>query len=310
MNTSSDPKVQEYRRRICTAMNFISHNLQTELTLDEIAQVAHFSKFHFHRLFNSMVGETVGEFNKRLRVEGAARTLIHDPSIDITRLSQNFCFSSSQNFARSFKQHFGVTPSGFKKENSNQRHIISNTGHSLQNPTLYDENTVNWQDSSPNTQHEYDVSIEQIDKIEVAYTRRLGAYGFEGCSQAYNKLIPWAISRGLIMDEKIIGVIWDNSNVTAEENCRYDACITIPTGFVNSGDMALQTLAQGTYAVFKTAIINNDFDTPWKNIMGDWLPKSGYVPDDLPCYEIVMQSGHDNPQGKWLIAMHVPIKSL
>lgn len=310
MNASSDPKVQEYRRRICTAMNYISNNLQTQLTLDEIAQVAHFSKFHFHRLFNSMVGETVGGFSKRLRIESAARTLIHDPAIDITRLSQNFCFSSSQNFARSFKQHFGSTPSEFKKENSNQRHMISNPGHSSENPSAYDVNTVIWEDSSPGMLNEYDVSIEQTDNIDVAYTRRIGAYGFEGCSQAYDKLIPWAISRGLITTEKIIGVIWDNSNVTAHENCRYDACITIPAGFVNSGGMALQTLAKGTYAIFNMTIINNDFDTPWKNIMGDWLPKSGYVPDDSPCYEIVMQSGHDDPQGKWLIAMYVPIKPL
>ena len=56
----------EYRRRICRAMDYISRNLESELSLEEIAQAASFSMFHFHRIFKAVVGETVSGFTRRL----------------------------------------------------------------------------------------------------------------------------------------------------------------------------------------------------------------------------------------------------
>ena len=310
MLVMTDPRALEYRRRICKAMNFISQNLQQELSLDEISQVAHFSKFHFHRLFNSMVGETVGAFTKRLRLEKAAEVLLVDHTMDITSLSFNYCFSSSQNFARAFKQHFGKTPTQFKKENSNQRHMVSNNGHSLATLALYDVDTVHWSEGGQSMLEQLDVSIQQTSNHHVAYTRRIGAYGFEGCSKAYAKLIPWAARKGLLGKETVMGVVWDNAGVTAAENCRYDACITVPNDFKCDGEMALQTISAGTYAIYHAQIVDNDFGAAWLDFMGSWLPQSGYVPDDKPCYEIELENGINDPQGKWLMALHIPVKPL
>jgi AraC family transcriptional regulator len=56
----------EYKKRTCRAMNFISRNLDRELSLEEIAREASFSMYHFHRIFKAVVGETVAGFTRRL----------------------------------------------------------------------------------------------------------------------------------------------------------------------------------------------------------------------------------------------------
>ena len=104
----------DYKKRICEAMNFISKNLNRDLSLDEIAAAASFSKFHFHRVFKSVVGETVANFTKRIRLEYAANKLVSSKDSEITTIAIECGFSSSQNFARAFGKHFGITPTEYR----------------------------------------------------------------------------------------------------------------------------------------------------------------------------------------------------
>jgi AraC family transcriptional regulator len=127
----------EYKRRVCKAMNFVSHHLDRDLTLGEIAEVACFSKFHFHRIFKAVVGETIAGFTRRLRLECAANCLLANSHEDITTIAINNGFSSSQNFATAFRQHFGMTPSEFRKskirntDSNNQNALILQTSHTV-----------------------------------------------------------------------------------------------------------------------------------------------------------------------------------
>lgn len=66
----------EYLRRINRVIDYIENNLDQPLPLEQLADVALFSKFHFHRVFYAMVRETPGQFVQRLRIEKAARLLL------------------------------------------------------------------------------------------------------------------------------------------------------------------------------------------------------------------------------------------
>jgi AraC family transcriptional regulator len=68
-------------------MDFITGRLEDNPSLDEIAEAGYFSKFHFHRMFHALVGETAGQFTRRLRLEKAANLLIYAPAKDITAVS-------------------------------------------------------------------------------------------------------------------------------------------------------------------------------------------------------------------------------
>ena len=109
------PTAMAYRKRVCRAMNFISRNLERDLSLEEIATAASFSMFHFHRIFKAVTGETVAGFTRRLRLELAANRLLSQQGDDITTVAMACGFSSSQNFAKAFRAHFGTTPTDYRR---------------------------------------------------------------------------------------------------------------------------------------------------------------------------------------------------
>ena len=288
---------------MCRAMNYISNNLHRELQLEDIAQTACFSKFHFHRLFHAMTNETVSNFIKRLRLEAAANSLLYDPKLDIAQLACNYQFSSSQNFARAFKQHFNQTPTQFRAKKSKQR-------HTQETVTIYDVDNVGWSSINPELLDSLDICIKKMPAWHVAFTRHIGSYNYVDCSRSFEKLIPWAEKNALLDKEKIISLSWDSPEITAIDKCRFDACITVPESFQFDGEMALQTITEGTHAVYNADIINHDFQTPWLIFMAHWLPQSGYLPDDKPRYGIVLEHGVDHPEGKWKVALCCPITPL
>jgi AraC family transcriptional regulator len=46
--------IEEYRSRINRVIDYIEANIDRDLSLPELAEVAHFSPFHFHRIFRAM----------------------------------------------------------------------------------------------------------------------------------------------------------------------------------------------------------------------------------------------------------------
>jgi AraC-like DNA-binding protein len=78
---------QEYISRINRVIDYIQNNLHKSLSLNELARVACFSIFHFHRIFSAIIGETLNDFIQRLRVEKAASLLLSNPKKSITEIA-------------------------------------------------------------------------------------------------------------------------------------------------------------------------------------------------------------------------------
>ena len=65
----------EHAQRIDRVIDYLRANLHRPVKLAELANVACFSEFHFHRIFTAVSGETLNNFTNRLRLEKAARLL-------------------------------------------------------------------------------------------------------------------------------------------------------------------------------------------------------------------------------------------
>src|ERR1700730_13139993 len=101
---------REYAARINRVLDHIHENLGEELSLSQLAGIAHFSEYHFHRIFRSLMGEALNEFITRLRLERAIWMLRHTPGYDLTAIAVECGFNSLSNFSRTFKKYFDVSP--------------------------------------------------------------------------------------------------------------------------------------------------------------------------------------------------------
>ena len=69
------PTERERMGRILRVLVYIQGHLDDVISLDDLAAVAHFSPYYFHRVFRGMVGESVMGHVRRLRLERAAHRL-------------------------------------------------------------------------------------------------------------------------------------------------------------------------------------------------------------------------------------------
>ncbi len=295
----------DYKKRVCRAMNFISQNIERDLSLEEIAETASFSMFHFHRIFKAVVGETVAGFTRRLRLELAANRLLSKQLDDITTIAMDCGFSSSQNFAKAFRQHFGTTPSEYRKSKNGNRNGKKENVLSLK--TMYDSDTVFMNSLSNERRNTMNAEIREMPEYNVAYVRKVGPYVKETCEPAFRELMQWASPRNYVGPGKMLAIYWDNPDVTPPERCRFDTCIIIPDGTVPEGQIYVQTISGGPYAVCHFEIKPVSIQQAWEDAF-TWLCDSGYECNDRPCYELYHNNAAEHPEGKWIFDICIPLK--
>ncbi len=285
---------QIYKSRVDAAIIFINEHLADDLNLEHVAQAAHFSPFHFHRIFTVTIGETPHEFINRVRLERAANMLVKMESLSITEIALACGFSSSATFARSFKKHFGVTASAYRERGA---------GLSAPRPAAYDR------ESEPTAT--LDVEIKTMPRFHVAYVSSLEGYGHDLIREAWEKLCRWADARDLITPEaKMLGISFDDPWITPQDKCRYYACITVPKGVIFDHTVGLMDIEGGKYAVGRLVGQPREIQLAFRFFYGDWLLDSGYQPADLPCYELYYATPGADPAGNYVVDICIPVTPL
>jgi AraC family transcriptional regulator len=295
----------DYKKRICNAMNFISRNLERDLSLEEIAKSASFSMYHFHRIFKAVVGETVAGFTRRLRLELAANYLSYQPLEDITMITMDCGFSSSQNFARVFRQNFGMTPSEYRK--SKIGNINSNNGNALSLQAVYDSGTVFMNQLNFKRRDTMNAEVKEVPEFTVAYVRKVGPYTRKTCEPAFAEVMQWAGPRNYVGPGKVLAIYWDNPDVTPPEKCRFDACIIVPEGTVPGGQISIQTISGGSYAVCHFEIKLDGLHQAWEDAF-KWVCDGGYKCNDNPFYELHHNNAAEHPDGKLILDICIPLQ--
>ena len=66
----------------------------------------------------------------------------------------------------------------------------------------------------------------------------------------------------------------------------------------------------GKFAVARFELAADEYEDAWNMIFGDWLPGSGYQPDDRLCYELSYNNPKEHPEGKHIVDICIPVKPL
>lgn len=93
---------------------YMEGNLDKEITLRELADVAGYSPWHTTRIFKEATGKTPFDYLRGLRLSKAA-LLLRDSDMKILDVALNFVFDSHEGFTRAFSKEFGVSPYIYSK---------------------------------------------------------------------------------------------------------------------------------------------------------------------------------------------------
>jgi AraC family transcriptional regulator len=105
----------------------------------------------------------------------------------------------------------------------------------------------------------------------------------------------------------VIGVGWDDPKTTPPEKIRYDACITVSESFQPDGEVKVQMLEGGKYAIATQVGPYEQMPQTYRWFIDEWLPKSGQTMRDLPMYEVYRNSPADVPPEQLLTEIHMAL---
>lgn len=295
--------IEIYKSRINKVIDFVNENLDRAIPLDELAEVAYFSPYHFHRIFVAVTGESVNDFTNRVRLEKTARLLRYGKNA-IADIGGECGFSSASTFSRAFKQHFGISPSAYRKgapiENSKIR------------KELFPVKDYHCNMTGEEIIEKFPITVKDFPDRRVAYIRVLDSYREGVVIKAFEDLVGWAKRADLFDSETIFGMSVDDPMVTPKEIYRYEVCITIPEDFkVEKNDVVeTMTLSKCKYAVASVSGTFNEVATVTNYMFNDWIINSDFEPEHQPGMEVFRDKENVCNWEYFELDLCVPVKKI
>src|SRR5438094_1611859 len=206
----------EYAQRIDRVIDYLRGNLDRQVKLEELAKVACFSEFHFHRIFSAVSGETLNDFTNRLRLEKAALLLRYSEQ-SLTDIALDCGFSSSSTFSRAFQAGYDTSPSQFRKSAEIKKSKICKEFFSAQEYLL--------PMSAEEKRTAFPVRLIDVPERQVAYIRVTNAFEMDSVLAALKTMIEWAKSQNIFSQGILFGMSVDDPHVTPKHLYRYEVCL-------------------------------------------------------------------------------------
>lgn len=301
---------KEYIYRINCVVDYIYSNLDSQLNLEKLAQVANFSPYHFHRIFAAFTGETLNGFVKRVRIEKAASLALKEPEKPISEIAYYCGYNSTSVFSREFKSYFECTAKAYRQkmliELSKIGQVNSKIDKLKKSSTDYIRNielSQKWRNIMKTN-----IEVKEMPEMDVIYCRHIGQCDQIG--KAYEKLFKWAGPRGLVNENtKTITVYHDDPKVTDVDKVRQSAGIIVGKDVKPEGEFGKLTTPKRKYAVGHFEIDVTEFEQIW-HTMCVWVSESGYQPDDENPYELYYRDPNEHPENKFELDICIPVKPL
>nr|WP_026185117.1 AraC family transcriptional regulator [Salinispora pacifica] len=109
-------------RAVDRVIDTMRNNLSDQLTVDDMARAAMFSKFHFTRIFQRVTGVSPGRFLSAIRLQEAKRLLV-TTRLNVTDISIRVGYNSVGTFSTRFTKSVGLSPTTYRRMGGYTRRI-------------------------------------------------------------------------------------------------------------------------------------------------------------------------------------------
>lgn len=278
-----------YEQRFARVIEYIYEHLDQNLDLERLADIAHLSAFHCHRIYRSMYGETLAATVKRLRLHRAAYLLAHEKQ-SIGAIAKTSGYPNLQSFTRTFQAVYGMPPARYRSHGSHTQ---------FANQPIERLHTM------------HPVNVLNIAAFEVVGAQHIGDYMNIG--KAFDTVYSTLGARGLLNERtRSIGVYRDDPGSTPVEELRSMAAVTIdmPNAQPLPPQCSVEKISAGLYARLDYQGPYADMHSAYMWLYGTWLPESGYEAGDAPVFEEYLNDPRNTPPTELRTDIYLPLKAI
>lgn len=259
--------------------------------LDALAAIAHYSPFHFHRVYRALTGETIGRTVQRLRVVKALQRLAHSDA-SVTEIALLAGYDTPQALARVLRDTVDASASELRMDP--QR--MANSIEQLSRPLPLAEQTA-----------PLSVEVITLEPFEVVALRAQGA--FDDMDAVFGELFGWAAEQGLVEQlQQLIGMpLGDHRELPADE-LLFDCALAFDAELpVLPASLQRQVLGGGRMARLRHVGSYSLLEDATDQLLRDWLPGSGHALRDAPLHYHFLDDPEDVPEAILRADIYVPL---
>ncbi|NDV68412.1 GyrI-like domain-containing protein [Dysgonomonas sp. 25] len=279
---------EEYLKQINIVVEYINNHLDENIDLRMLAEMSNFSPFHFQRIMKAFLGEPIGAFIVRLRVETAAQ-LIRHTDLPIQEIAYRVGYETPSSLSKVFKQFYNISPSDYR----------NNKDFTIMKPIQLNANL--------NISKKKVVTFKPKTAI---YIQRIGGYQTLDYGEVWKTLWEYVKENKLftLMGMEHICIYHNDPKVTSEDKLHTDICLTVSKKAKPKGEIGVKMVKEGKYLMFRYQGSYEHLGSVYDTIYEKHIPEGGYQLRNASCFEKYLNNPMNTAPEKLKTEIYIPIE--
>lgn len=274
----------DYHERMGRVTAYIHDHLADDLDLRRLAELAHLSPYHWHRVYHALYGETIAATVRRLRLHRATGYLANTP-LEVREIARRCGYPNPQSFTHAFRATYGCSPADYR---ANGSHTVFRMG------------------SAQPLAAGYAVEVRHLEAVHLAGVDHRGSYMLVG--KAFEQAFAAMCAHGLAnANSRWLAVYFDDPAAVPEAQLASRAGLSLPAGVAAPPPLVAFTLGGGPCAVLRHRGPYATMRASYQWLYGHWLVQSGYEAADLPVFEEYLNNPRDTAPADLLTDIFLPL---
>jgi AraC family transcriptional regulator len=278
---------EEYRKQINILVEYINNHLGEPIDLAGLAEVCHFSPYHFHRITRAFLGEPIGGYIVRVRLETAAK-LIRYTDLPVSEIAYKVGYDVPASLSKAFKQQYGISPTEYR---TNKDYLIMSA----------EKKDMQLKIKTP--------KVMELPSKQAIYIGLSGEYSDLDFGGTWQRLWQFVKERKLFtagMEQ--IAIYHDDPKVTESGKLRADICLVIKKEAKPHGEIGVKEIKGGRFAMFHYQGAYENLGVVYDTIYGKLLPEHGLRLRDYHCFEKYLNHPDRTAPEKLKTEIYIPVE--
>ncbi len=279
--------VEEYQKQINVLIEYINNHLGDPIDLVRLAEVCHFSPYHFHRIIRAFMGEPIGSYIVRIRLETAAK-LIRYTDLPVSEIAYKVGYDVPTSLSKAFKQQYGISPIAYR---TNKDYIIMKA----------EKKDMQLKIKAP--------KVMDVPAKQAIYISLSGEYSSLDFGSTWGRLWQFVKEHKLFSaGMEHIAIYHDDPKVTESEKLRTDVCLVVQKEAKPHGDIGVKEIKGGRFAMFHYQGAYENLGAVYDTIYAKLLPENGLQLRDYHCFEKYLNHPDKTTPEKLKTEIYVPVE--